>query len=149
MNLTFKITKSLRKEDAQNNWWVIDAEGKTLGRLATQVATLIRGKHKPTFTPHVDGGDFVVVINADKINLHTRRAEKKEYFHHTGYPGGVRMEAFKSVMNEKPEFAIRHAVRGMLPKTRLGNKMINKLKIYTGAEHPHAAQMPKVFNFDK
>jgi large subunit ribosomal protein L13 len=145
VNLTSKITKSLRKEDAQSDWWIVDAEGKTLGRLATQVAGLIRGKHKPTFTPHVDGGDFVIILNAEKIQLHSRRAEKKEYFHHTGYPGGGKMESFKTVINEKPEFAIRHAVRGMLPKTRLGNKMINKLKVYSGSEHPHAAQMPKVF----
>ena len=146
MELTSKFTKSLRKEDAQHDWWVVDAEGKTLGRLASQVAFLIRGKHKPTFTPHVDGGDFVIVINADKIKVHPRRAEKKEYFHHTGYPGGGKMEAFKTVINEKPEFVIRHAVRGMLPKTRLGNKMINKLKVYRGSEHPHTAQQPKIYN---
>ncbi len=148
MDLTSKITKSLRKEDARHDWWVIDAEGKNLGRLATQVATLIRGKHKPNFTPHVDGGDFVIVLNADKIKVHTRRAEKKEYFHHTGYPGGGKMLGFKTAIKEKPEFVIRHAVRGMLPKTRLGNKMINKLKVYRGSEHPHTAQQPKVYNLD-
>jgi large subunit ribosomal protein L13 len=148
VDLTSKITKSLRKEDAHHNWWVVDAEGKNLGRLATQVATLIRGKHKPTYTPHVDGGDFVIVLNADKVKVHTRRAEKKEYFHHTGYPGGGKMESFKTAIKEKPEFVIRHAVRGMLPKTRLGNKLINKLKVYRGSEHPHAAQQPKVYNLD-
>lgn len=146
MELTSKITKSLRKEDAVNDWWIIDAEGKTLGRLATQVARIIRGKHKPSFTPHVDGGDFVVVVNAEKIMLHDRRAEKKEYFHYTGYPGGGRFKTFKAVMTDRPEFAIEHAVKGMLPKTKLGNKLIHKLKVYKGSEHPHAAQLPKVYN---
>jgi len=148
VKLTSNITKSLRKEDAQNDWWVIDAEGKTLGRLATEVARIIRGKHKPVFTPHVDTGDFVIVLNAEKISIHSRRAEKKEYFHYTGYPGGGRMQSFKNVINEKPEFAIRHAVKGMLPKTKLGNQLINKLKVYSGNEHPHAAQMPKVLELN-
>ena len=146
MELTSKITKSLRKEDAVHDWWIIDAEGKTLGRLASQVARLIRGKHKPAFTPHVDNGDFVIVLNADKIALNGKRAEKKEYFHYTGYPGGGRFQSFQSVMTQKPEYAIEHAVKGMLPKTKLGNKILGKLKVYKGNVHPHAAQSPKLYD---
>lgn len=146
MEITAKITKSLRKEDATSDWWIIDAEGKTLGRLATQVARLIRGKHKPWFTPHVDCGDFVIVINAEKVILNGKRAEQKEYFHYTGYPGGGRFQSFKNVISQKPEFAIQHAVKGMLPKTKLGNKMVHKLKVCSGTNHPHAAQMPKVYD---
>jgi large subunit ribosomal protein L13 len=146
VEITAKITKSLRKEDATSDWWIIDADGKTLGRLATQVARLIRGKHKPWFTPHVDCGDFVIVINAEKIVLHGKRADQKEYFHYTGYPGGGRFQSFKNVISQKPEFAIQHAVRGMLPKTKLGNKMIHKLKVCGGANHTHTAQMPKVYD---
>ncbi len=146
MEITAKITKSLRKEDATSDWWIIDAEGKTLGRLATQVARLIRGKHKPWFTPHVDCGDFVIVINAEKIVLHGKRADQKEYFHYTGYPGGGRFQSFKNVISQKPEFAIQHAVRGMLPKTKLGNKMVHKLKVCAGSNHPHAAQSPKLYD---
>jgi len=148
VKLTSNITKSLRKEDAQNDWWIVDAEGKTLGRLATEVARIIRGKHKPVFTPHIDTGDFVIIVNAEKINLHSRRVEKKEYFHYTGYPGGGRMESFKQVIADKPEFAIKHAVKGMLPKNKLGNQLITKLKVYRGSEHPHAAQMPKVLELN-
>ena len=146
MDITAKITKSLRKEDVSSDWWIVDAEGKTVGRLATQVARLIRGKHKAWFTPHVDCGDFVIVINAEKVVIHGKRAEQKEYFHYTGYPGGGRFQSFKAVINEKPEFVIEHAVRGMLPKTKLGNKMIKKLKVFAGTEHTHSAQMPKVYD---
>lgn len=141
-----KITRSLRKEDVQHDWWIIDAEGQTVGRLATQVATLIRGKHKPSYTPHVDCGDFVVVINADKIQLQGKRIEQKEYFHNTGYPGGGRMRSFKKLVEEKPEEVIELAVHGMLPKNRLGRVLNRKLKVYRGAEHPHEAQQPKVWN---
>jgi large subunit ribosomal protein L13 len=142
---TDKITKSMRKEDVLHRWWVVDAEGKTLGRLATQVAILLRGKNKPWFTPHVDCGDFVIVVNAGKIVLHGKRAEQKEYFHYTGYPGGGRMQSFKDMIVKKPEFVIEHAVKGMLPKNKLGRQIIKKLKVYGGAEHPHAAQKPETF----
>ena len=138
-----KITRSLRKEDVQHDWWIVDAEGQTVGRLATQIATLIRGKHKPSFTPHVDNGDFVVVINASKVKLEGKRAEQKYYFHHTGYPGSGTKRTFKELLENKPQDIIELAVRGMLPKNRLGRVLNRKLKVYAGAEHPHEAQQPK------
>lgn len=145
MEATAKITKSLRKEDVSRTWYIIDAAGKTVGRLSTQVAIILRGKHKPSFTPHVDNGDFVVIINADKIVLEGKRPEQKEYFHHTYYPGGGRVKSFKEVMKTRPAFVIEHAVKGMLPKTKLGRAIIKKLKVYAGEEHPHAAQKPVLF----
>lgn len=138
-----KITRSVRKEDVQHDWWVVDAAGQTVGRLATQVATLLRGKHKPSFTPHVDCGDFVIVINADKVKVEGKRAEQKEYFHYTGYPGGGRVRSFQQMLENKPEEIIELAVRGMLPKNRLGRVINGKLKVYRGSEHPHEAQQPK------
>jgi large subunit ribosomal protein L13 len=140
-----KITKSLRKEDVDKKWWVVDATDQTLGRLAAQVATLIRGKHKPTFTAHVDCGDFVIVINAEKVQLRGKRPEQKEYFHHTQYPGGTKFKSFTKVMATQPEFAVENAVKGMLPKSKLGRKMCKNLKVYAGSEHPHVAQKPEVF----
>ena len=140
-----KVTKSIREQDVQPKWHVVDANGKTLGRLASQVAYLIRGKHRPDFTPHVDCGDFVVVINAAKIVLKGKREEQKEYFHYTGYPGGDRFRSFKDLVKTKPEEIIELAVKGMLPKNSLGRKMGKKLKVYAGAEHPHIAQEPKEF----
>ncbi|GMV53706.1 MAG: 50S ribosomal protein L13 [Chlorobi bacterium] len=140
-----KITNSLRKEDATHNWWVVDAAGQTVGRLATQVATLLRGKHKPDFTPHVDNGDFVVVINAEQIVMQGKRAEQKTYFHYTGYPGGGRVRTFKDLKENKPEEIVELAVRGMLPKTSLGRAIGKKLKVYRSSEHPHEAQQPKPF----
>ncbi|WKZ78828.1 MAG: 50S ribosomal protein L13 [Candidatus Kapaibacterium sp.] len=140
-----KITNSLRKEDATHNWWVVDAAGQTVGRLATQVATLLRGKHKPDFTPHVDNGDFVVVINAEQIVMQGKRAEQKMYFHYTGYPGGGRVRTFKDLKENKPEEIVELAVRGMLPKTSLGRAIGKKLKVYRSSEHPHEAQQPKPF----
>lgn len=145
MELTAKITKSLRKEDAEHGWLIVDANNQTLGRLASQVAFILRGKHKPTFTPHVDNGDFVIVLNAEKIVIEGKRAEMKEYFHHTGYPGAARFQSFKDLIKKKPEFIIEHAVKGMLPKNKLGRKIIKKLKVYAGNEHPHEAQLPKSF----
>lgn len=145
MEASAKITKSIRKEDVERDWWVVDATGKTLGRLSSQIASLLRGKHKPWFTPHVDTGDFVIVINADKIQLTGKRVEGKEYFHHTGYPGGVKISSFKEMIIRKPEFVIQHAVKGMLPKNRLGRQIIKKLKVFRDGNHPHKAQMPKVF----
>ncbi len=140
-----KITKSLRKEDVDKHWWVIDAENLTLGRLATQVAFLLRGKHKPSFTPHVDCGDFVVIVNAEKVQLRGKRVEQKEYFSHSGYPGAAKFRSFGDLIKRKPEFVIEHAVKGMLPKNRLGRDIIKHLKVYPGTEHPHTAQKPEKF----
>lgn len=131
--------------DVHREWYIVDAAGQTLGRLASQVAFLLRGKHRPYFTPHVDCGDFVVVINADQIKVTGKREEMKEYFHYTGYPGGGRVRSFKNLKTDNPEFVIRHAVKGMLPKNILGRKIVKKLKVYGGAEHPHSAQKPVKF----
>ncbi|MDC1068311.1 50S ribosomal protein L13 [Candidatus Kapabacteria bacterium] len=137
------ITKSFRKEDVSPDWWVVDAAGKTVGRLASQVAAIIRGKHKPWFTPHVDTGDFVIILNADKVELKGKRIEQKEYFRHSQYPGRGKFTSFKEYMEKHPEKIMEMAVNGMLPKNRLGRKMKTKLKVYTGTEHPHGAQQPK------
>jgi large subunit ribosomal protein L13 len=138
-----KFTKSFRKEDVVRNWWIVDATDMTVGRLSTQVARLLRGKHKAIFTPHVDTGDFVIVINADKVKLEGKRLEKKEYFSHSGYPGGVKIEKFRDLIKTNPEKIIENSVSGMLPKNRLGRQIIKKLKVYPGNEHPHIAQQPK------
>jgi len=140
-----KITKSFRKEDVIRDWWIVDAAEMTVGRLSTQVATLLRGKHKPWFTPHVDTGDFVIVINAEKIVLEGKRTEQKEYFRHSGYPGGVKIDTFKDLKQNNPTRIIEHSVKGMLPKNRLGRQIYKKLKVYAADEHPHSAQKPKVF----
>jgi large subunit ribosomal protein L13 len=124
-------------------WYVVDAEGKTLGRLASQIAAILRGKHKPTFTPHVDCGDHVIVINAEKVHLTGDKLRKKMYFHHSRYPGGLKAIPYGQLLATKPERAIEEAVRGMLPHNRLGRQMFRKLKVYAGPEHPHAAQQPK------
>lgn len=145
MNQHGNITASVRDQDVKRDWWVVDADGLTVGRLATQLATLLRGKHKPLFTPHVDCGDFVVVINADKVVMEGKRAEQKEYFHNTGYPGGGRMRSFPKLMQTKPEEVVELAVKGMLPKNTLGRQMVKKLKVYAGTEHPHTAQQPKPY----
>jgi large subunit ribosomal protein L13 len=145
MNQHGNITRSVRNEDVQRDWLVVDATDCTVGRLATQIATLLRGKHKPLFTPHVDCGDFVIVINADKVVLEGKRAEQKEYFHNTGYPGGGRMRSFTNIMQSKPEEIVELAVKGMLPKNSLGRAIVKKLKVYSGSEHPHAAQQPKAY----
>lgn len=143
MEPSAKFTKSFRKEDVVRDWWVVDATDMTVGRLSTQVARLLRGKHKAIFTPHVDTGDFVIVINADKIKLEGKRLEKKEYFSHSGYPGGVKIEKFRDLIKTNPEKIIENSVSGMLPKNRLGRQIIKKLKVYAGNEHPHIAQKPK------
>jgi large subunit ribosomal protein L13 len=145
MNQHGNITRSARAEDIQRDWLVVDAANCTVGRLATQIATLLRGKHKALFTPHVDCGDFVIVINADKVVLEGKRAEQKEYFHNTGYPGGGRMRSFTNIMQSKPEEIVELAVKGMLPKNSLGRSIVKKLKVYSGSEHPHAAQQPKAY----
>jgi large subunit ribosomal protein L13 len=137
------ITQSLRKEDTDRKWVLIDARDVVLGRLSSQVASLLRGKHKPSFTPHVDNGDNVVIINAALVKLTGRKAEKKTYFRYTGWPGGDRFRTYEEMHASRPEVIIQHAVKGMLPKNRLGRKMIKKLHVYAGAEHPHTAQKPE------
>ncbi len=124
-------------------WFVVDAQDAILGRLATQVASILRGKHKPTYTPHADAGDFVVVVNADKVRLTGRKMDQKMYYWHTGYPGGIKGRTAREMLDRKPEEVLRRAVKGMLPKNNLGRKMMSKLKIYASPEHPHQAQQPK------
>jgi large subunit ribosomal protein L13 len=129
----------------QQEWYVIDATDQVLGRLATQIATLLRGKHKPTFTPSMDDGDFVIVVNADKIQVTGSKELQKVYYRHTGYPGGIRSTSYRTMKQKHPERILRFAVRGMLPKTRMGRKQLGKLRIYAGPDHPHAAQCPKPY----
>jgi large subunit ribosomal protein L13 len=131
--------------DVERTWYVIDATDVVLGRLASQVATLLRGKHKPTFAPHVDTGDFVIVVNADKVALTGNKREQKLAYRHSGYPGGLRAVPYAELLEKRPERAVEKAVRGMLPKTSLGRDQLRKLKVYAGGEHPHAAQQPKPF----
>ena len=125
-------------------WYVLDAAGKPLGRVAAQAAILLRGKQKPQFAPHVDCGDHVIIINADKVVLTGRKLDQKIYYHHTGYPGGLKKTPYRKLMQDKPEFAVKHAIVGMLPKGPLGRKMATKLRVYAGPEHEHAAQQPEV-----
>ena len=127
----------------ERNWLVVDASGQTLGRLATQIADALRGKRKPEYTPHCDVGDFVVVVNADKISVTGRKLEQKRYYRHSGYPGGLRTRTLAEMLDRQPEEVIRKAVRGMLPRTRLGRAQLRKLKVYAGPEHPHEAQKPE------
>ncbi|MCB9435411.1 MAG: 50S ribosomal protein L13 [Anaerolineales bacterium] len=134
-------------EDMQRDWWVVDAQGQTLGRLASRVAMVLRGKHKATFAPHADMGDYVVIINADKIHVTGRRMDQKVYYRHTGYPGGIKSMTLREMLKRHPERVLEIAVRGMLPKNRLGRQMIKKLKVYAGDQHPHEAQKPKVLEF--
>ena len=137
-----KYTYSAKNTDNEGKWWVVDAQDAVLGRLASQVAARLRGKHKPIYTPHADTGDWVIVVNADKIKLTGRKWDKKTYYRHSGYIGGLKAITAKKLLEKKPEDIIRFAVRGMLPKNRLGRKIFKKLKVYTGIEHPHAAQQP-------
>lgn len=141
-----KLTKFVKTEDAEHKWYLVDAEGQILGRLASQIAMIIRGKNKAIFTPNTDTGDFVVVINAEKVKLTGKREQLKQYIRHSGYPGGQTVTAYKEMMAKKPEFVVEKAVRGMLPKTKLGNKLIKKLKVYSGTQHPHNAQKPEVIS---
>lgn len=140
-----KATQFFKTTDTVQKWHLVDAEGKTLGRIATEVARLLRGKHKPQFTPNADLGDFVVVVNASKVKVTGKRAELKEYFHYTGYPGGATFEKFQDILRKQPERVFEHAVKGMLPHNRLGRQIIKKMKVYAGAEHPHAAQQPQAY----
>ena len=132
-----------KEHEVEREWWIVDATNKPLGRLATEVATLLRGKHKPIFTPHCDTGDHVIIVNADKIVLTAGKAEKKMVYRHSGYPGGLSSQTYANLLEVKPADAVRKSVRGMLPKNRLGRQMIKKLKVYTGPNHPHAAQNPQ------
>lgn len=133
--------------ELERKWYVLDAEGKTLGTVATEAATLLRGKHKPIFAPHVDCGDFVIVLNADKVVLTGNKLDQKMYYHHTGYIGNMKKVKYSKLMAEKPEFVVTKAVKGMLPDTTLGRKALTRLHVYKGAEHPHAAQKPEVREF--
>ena len=130
-------------KDRERNWVLVDAEGQTLGRLATQIADLLRGKRKPTYTPHCDVGDFVVVVNAEKISVTGNKRTEKRYWRHSGYPGGIKSRTLAEQLERRPEEVIRHAVKGMLPRNRMARKQLTKLKIYAGGEHPHAAQKPE------
>jgi large subunit ribosomal protein L13 len=136
-------TYTPKAEDITRHWWLVDAEDKPLGRLATEIARILRGKHKPTYTPHLDVGDNVVVVNAEKVRLTGRKAEQKTYFRHTGYMGGEKHIPFKRMIETHPERVIEQAVKGMLPKNALGRSMYLKLKVYAGAEHPHQGQQPE------
>ncbi len=139
------VTYQLKKKEAlaQRHWYIVDAQGKVLGRLASQIAQVLRGKHKPNFTPHVDGGDFVIVVNARAIKLTGKKYETKVYYRHSEYPGGIRTTTAEKLLADKPEALVRLAVKGMLPKSRLGRRLYNKLKVYAGADHPHVAQGPQ------
>jgi len=136
-------TYSAKPNEIEREWYVVDATGKTLGRLASEIAKILRGKHKPIYTPHVDCGDFVIVVNADKIRVTGRKLDQKIYYRHSGYPGGLKSIPLRDQLARHPERVIQLAVRGMLPKNRLGRRMIKKLKVYASPEHPHQAQQPK------
>ncbi len=141
-----KLTKFIRTEDANRKWYVVDATDKVLGRLATEIATVIRGKHKAIFTPNMDTGDFVIVINAAKVKMTGNRELQKTYFRHSGYPGAGKTTTFAQMMAKKPEVVIEKAVKGMLPKNRLGRQLFTKLKVYAGNDHPHKAQQPETLS---
>ena len=138
-----------KKGSVERKWYVVDAAGMTLGRLASQVAAILRGKNKPTFTPHFDAGDFVIIINASKVEMTGKKLDQKYYYHHSGYPGGLKSISYRKLMAEKPEFAVKHAIVGMLPKGPLGRQMARKLRVYAGPEHEHAAQQPEVLELIK
>lgn len=137
-------TYMAKASDVQRKWYVVDAEGVVLGRLASQVASILRGKNKPTYTPHVDTGDYVIILNADKVVLTGKKLDQKIYYKHSGFVGGLKETPYRRLLAEKPEFAVQKAVIGMLPKGPLGRKMAKKMKIYAGTEHEHAAQQPEV-----
>ena len=136
-------TYTPKADEITRDWYVIDAEGLVLGRMATEVARILRGKHKPTFTPHLDTGDHVIIVNADKVVLTSGKADRKDVHRHTGYPGGLRTQTYAEALARRPEEAVRRTVRGMIPKNRLGRQMLRKLKVYAGPTHPHAAQAPQ------
>ncbi|OQB23660.1 MAG: 50S ribosomal protein L13 [Firmicutes bacterium ADurb.Bin182] len=136
-------TYMAKGENLERKWYVVDASGMVLGRLASQVASILRGKHKPIYTPHVDTGDHVIIINAEKVILTGNKLDQKKYYHHTGYPGGLREVSYRNLMQNKPDFAVYEAIRRMMPKGPLGRKMLTKLRVYKGSEHKNAAQMPE------
>lgn len=136
-------TFSAKKEDINPKWYIVDANGEILGRLASKIATIIRGKHKPTFTPHVDTGDYVIVINAKKVRLTGKKLKDKVYYHHTGFPGGIRKISAEKLLQKKPTEVLKKAIKGMLPKNSLGRQILKKAKIYASADHPHSAQQPE------
>ena len=136
-------------QTVERKWYVVDADGMTLGRLASQVAAILRGKNKPIYTPHCDTGDHVIVINAAKVVLTGKKLDQKSYYHHSGYPGGLKETKYRKLMAEKPEFAVKHAVQGMMPKGPLGRQMARKLRVYAGPEHEHEAQKPEVLELVK
>ena len=136
-------TYSAKPGEVSRDWYVVDAEGKTLGRLATQIADTLRGKNKAVYTPHVDTGDFVVVVNAEKVRVTGKKLEQKIYYRHSGYPGGIRSRTLEEMLDRRPEDVIRRAVKGMLPRNRLGRQQLRKLKVYAGPDHPHSAQKPE------
>ena len=148
MNTLSYKTVSANKETANKQWFIVDAEGQTVGRLASKVAKIIRGKHKVNYTPHADCGDNVIVINAEKVSFSGTKLENKEYVHYTGYPGGQKITTAKQMLAKSPERLIEKAVKGMLPKNKLGNRLYTNLKVYKGSEHKHEAQNPQVFNLD-
>ena len=139
-------TFSLKEKDVNRQWYLFDATDKTLGRFASKIADKLRGKDKPNFTPHVDGGDFVVVINAERVKVTGKKRDQKKYYKHSLYPGGLKTKSFKDVIEENPKRVIESAVKGMLPKNKLRNKIFNKLKVYSGSDHPHESQNPSVWN---
>jgi len=139
-------TESAKAEQIERKWYLVDAEGKVLGRLASRIAHILQGKHKPYYTPHLDTGDHVVVINADKVKVTGKKASQKVYYRHSGYPGGLKEIPYSKVLQEHPERILIHAVRGMLPKNKLGRKMLKKLRVYAGPDHPHQAQRPELLD---
>ena len=141
-------TTSICKNEINREWFIIDAEGQTLGRLASEIAQVIRGKNKPYFTPHMDMGDFVIIINAEKVKVTGNKEEDKSYFRHSGFPGGVTQISLKKVRQDYPERIITNAVKGMLPHNRLGRQLLTHLKVYAGSDHPHEAQLPKTITFN-
>jgi large subunit ribosomal protein L13 len=136
-------TYTPKKSDIQREWYVVDAEGKVLGRLCTEVARVLRGKHKPTFAPHMDTGDHVIIVNADKVVMTSNKAERERVYRHSGYPGGIKSDSYAELLARKPAELVRRSVKGMLPKGPLGRQMLTKLKVYAGPDHPHGAQSPK------
>lgn len=144
--ISFK-TKSAKPADVVREWYVLDAENQTVGRMASEVATILRGKHKPSFTPHVDCGDFVIITNADKVRFSGNKETEKLYYRYSGYPGGMKTRTAKEMRARRPEHIVEHAVKGMLPKGPLGRSMLKKLKVYAGPDHPHEAQQPKKLTF--
>jgi large subunit ribosomal protein L13 len=141
-------TTSIRANEISREWFIVDAEGQTLGRLASEIAQIIRGKKKPFFTPHMDMGDFVVVVNAEKVKVTGNKEKDKTYFRHSGYPGGVTQISLRKVRQDYPERIITNAVKGMLPHNRLGRQLLTHLKVYSGTDHPHSAQLPKTITFN-